>query len=59
MDKDFQEIHVIPMDDTIAHEECETCDCSPYWDPENEKDFMAGRTSKMVWVHNKVKDNLH
>ena len=55
----YEEVHVIPVLDIIKHQESIECDCQPYWDPENKKDFEEGKANKMVWVHNLIKDKLH
>ena len=53
------EVHIVPNDDVIIHEDSDTCECCPVWDEENRKDFEDGKASKMIWVHNRLKDNLH
>lgn len=53
------ESHIMPMDDVIEHKESENCECCPEWDPENRKHFEEEKTSQIVWVHKRIKDELH
>ena len=55
----YAEIHVMPRTDVIEHEESRDCPCNPTNDDENIKDLASGDADKVVWVHNRLKDQLN
>lgn len=57
--KDVQEIHTMPTNDVIEHEESTFCECQPKWDEQNKKDFLEGKSDKMVIIHNLIRERLH
>lgn len=55
----FEEIHVVPKTDLITHEESRDCPCNPINDDENIKDLASGDADKVVWVHNRILDQMN
>lgn len=56
---EVQEIHTMPTNDIIEHTESMYCECVPKWDEENKRDFLSGKSDKMVIVHNMVREKLN
>ncbi len=50
------DIHVMPTDDCIDHEESMDCECHPEWNADNKKRFIDGLDKSRVIVHNRLKD---
>jgi hypothetical protein len=49
---------VVPVDDILEHEDCETCWCDPIWDGKNQWDVEEGLDEKIVYVHRFVRGEL-
>lgn len=52
-------IHVVPDDDLMGHEESERCWCRPDWDLKNKKEYLRGQAQFKVYIHNRLKDTPH
>lgn len=49
------DIHLMPMDDAVEHEDSEFCVCEPEVDPLNEWEIVEGNADKVIWVHRYIR----
>ena len=51
---EFDDIHVIPIDDCIEHTETEDCECRPEW--VNKDEWMRTEADAKVFSHNLIRE---
>ena len=49
--EEMQEIHLMPTNDCVEHEESHKCVCEPHHDGQNAWDLKEGIADKILWIH--------